>query len=120
MLAVGEVVWPEVAPATARSRIDRRRDRLTDLPARARACSIVPNRSPSGPGGHGDNQTLSDTASIDAMATAAVRSEWSMAWRRLRRNHAAMAGGVVLILFALCARLRRRDRAGRDHIKPDA
>ena len=26
-----------------------------------------------------------------------------MAWRRLRRNLAAMAGGVVLILFALCA-----------------
>ena len=46
---------------------------------------------------------LADTASIEAMASAAVRSEWSMAWRRLRRNLAAMAGGVVLILFALCA-----------------
>lgn len=48
-------------------------------------------------------EPLSDTASIDAVASAAVRSEWSMAWRRLRRNLAAMAGGVVLILFALCA-----------------
>ncbi len=34
---------------------------------------------------------------------APVRSEWNLAWRRLRRNKAAMAGLVVLIVISLAA-----------------
>ena len=34
---------------------------------------------------------------------APVRSEWTLAWRRLRRNKAAMAGLVILILISLTA-----------------
>ena len=33
----------------------------------------------------------------------AARSEWGLAWRRFRRNKAAIAGGVVLIALALVA-----------------
>jgi len=39
---------------------------------------------------------------VDAPAVR-VRSEWAMAWRRLRRNRAAMLGGVILLLFVLMA-----------------
>ena len=33
----------------------------------------------------------------------AARSEWGLAWRRFRRNKAAIAGGVVLIAIAIVA-----------------
>ncbi|MBM4437406.1 MAG: ABC transporter permease [Actinobacteria bacterium] len=35
--------------------------------------------------------------------TTVARSEWRMAWARLRRNRGAMAGGVILVLMALVA-----------------
>ncbi len=34
---------------------------------------------------------------------AAARSEWGLAWRRFRRNKAAIVGGVVLIAIAIVA-----------------
>ncbi len=36
-------------------------------------------------------------------SVAPVRSEWSMAWRRLRRNRAAMVGLAILIIISLAA-----------------
>lgn len=39
----------------------------------------------------------------EPVPTAAVRSEWGLAWRRLRRNRAAMAGGTILLILALLA-----------------
>lgn len=39
----------------------------------------------------------------DPVPTVAVRSEWNLAWRRLRKNKAAMVGGAILILLTLVA-----------------
>ena len=36
-------------------------------------------------------------------SVAPVRSEWNLAWRRLRRNRAAMAGLAILIIISLAA-----------------
>jgi oligopeptide transport system permease protein len=47
-------------------------------------------------------QTVGRTGAIDLNATPA-RSLWYDAWRRLRRNKAAMAGIVIVILYILIA-----------------
>jgi peptide/nickel transport system permease protein len=39
----------------------------------------------------------------EPVPTVAVRSEWNLAWRRLRKNKAAMVGGVILIIMSLAA-----------------
>lgn len=44
-----------------------------------------------------------DETTVEGLTATAVRSEWGMAWRRLRRNWAAMIGGVVLLVFAVFA-----------------
>ena len=36
-------------------------------------------------------------------SVAPVRSEWNLAWRRLRRNRAAMAGLGILLIISLAA-----------------
>ena len=40
---------------------------------------------------------------LEAAAAPKPRSEWTMAWRRLRRNKAALAGLAVLIVISLAA-----------------
>jgi peptide/nickel transport system permease protein len=45
-----------------------------------------------------------DVAPVVAESTAvAGRSPWQIAWRRLRRDRVALAGGVVVILLVLVA-----------------
>ncbi len=52
-----------------------------------------------GAGLQGDGQPSPDATSSDI----AGRSLWAIAWRRLRRDKVALAGGVVIVLFILLA-----------------
>jgi peptide/nickel transport system permease protein len=51
----------------------------------------------------GETLVEAERVTGEAVPTVAVRSEWGLAWRRLRRNKAAMAGAAILILLALVA-----------------
>ena len=49
------------------------------------------------------NRDLTVEQALEGGDPAAARSEWGLAWRRFRRNRAAIAGGIVLIAIAIVA-----------------
>ena len=51
----------------------------------------------------GETLVEPEQLNTEPVPTVAVRSEWNLAWRRLRKNKAAMVGGVILIIMSLAA-----------------